>query len=105
VFSISPFDASVEAVRELLTEDLDSHGMEMEFAHTEIWKDCFPWKNLTQIVEDRMPWCIWENQGNKDAWFIGNCASFESVANVLDHNIKMQQRVTSKGAQKGAMMS
>jgi hypothetical protein len=36
-----------------------------------------------------MPWCIWENQGNEDTWFIGNYASFESVADVLDYNIKM----------------
>lgn len=89
IFSISPFDSSVEEVRELLQEDLDSYGMEMEFTHTEIWNDYFPWKNLTQVVEDRVPWRIWENQGKERTWFIGSYASFESVADVLDYNLKL----------------
>lgn len=89
IFSISPFGTTKEEVRSLLAQDLSEYNMEMSFFHTEIWPDYFPWKNLTQVVEERVPWRIWENQGAELTWYVGSYASFESVADVLDYNIKM----------------
>ena len=89
IFSAAPFGTSIEEVRSLLAQDLGEYSMDMDFVHTEIWDDYSPWKNLTQVVQDRLPWRIWDNQGSMRTWYVGSYASFETVADVLDYNIKM----------------
>lgn len=92
IFSISPIGTTEEEVRLQLKADLDQYRMNMSFVHTEIWPNYQPWKNLTQIVKEKMPWQIYDAQGKESfpkTWYIGSYVSFESVADILDYNIKM----------------
>jgi hypothetical protein len=92
IFSISPFDVTQETVRKYLKADLDEYEMNVTFIHTEIWPNYQPWKNLTQVVDEKMPWRIYDAQGKESfpkTWYIGSYVSFESVPDVLDYNIKM----------------
>jgi len=93
ILSISPIDTNVEDVRLLLKADLDEYNMTFSFLHTEIWPNYHPWKNLTQVVNEKMPWRIYDAQGKKrifpKTWYVGSYVSFESVADVLDYNIKL----------------
>lgn len=92
IFSISPIGKTEEEVRSLLQADLDAYDMDMSFVYTKIWPDYFPWKNLTQVVDERMPWRIWDAQGTAsfaNTWYVGSYVSFESVADVMDYNMKM----------------
>lgn len=92
IFSISPFDVTKEEVRSHLKADLDAYDMNVSFIHTEIWPNYQPWKNLTQVVDGKMPWRIYDAQGKESfpkTWYIGSYVSFESVPDVLDYNIKL----------------
>ena len=65
--------------------------MNMTFLHTDIWPDYFPWKNLTQIVAKKMhgTFMMPRKKSFPKTWYIGSYVSVESVADVLDYNIKM----------------
>ena len=56
---------------------------------TERWSNYMPFKSLSEVVDERMPWRMWDLQGRQRTWFIGSHVSFESVADVLDYNLKL----------------
>ena len=75
VFSISPIGTTEEAVRSLVKSYLDEYGMEFSFLHTQIWPSYCPWKNLTQVVIEKMTWRIYDAQGKKsfpNTWYVGS---------------------------------
>jgi hypothetical protein len=90
LWSIGSLGEDTDNVTPEAVADLTSLGIDFEHIYTNKIPDYFPWKNLTDVIDERVPWKIWDNQGGDlRTWFVGSYASMESVADVLDYNLKL----------------
>ena len=89
LWSVVPLGKDADDVTPEAAADLESLQIDYDHIYTNNIPDYFPWKNMTDVINERIPWKIWDNQGNMRTWFIGSYVSFESISDVLDYNLKL----------------
>jgi len=88
VFQIaSPLSSDAELTA-VLHDSLETFGIESQLIYRDRW-DYMPFFKLEEVVKERKPWRIWDLQGKHRTWWVGSYVSFESVADILDYNLKL----------------
>lgn len=88
VLQISSIETSDAQLTELMNGFLAKYNLSGDLLKRGRW-DYMPFKSLDDVVSKRAPWRMWDLQGQQSTWFVGSYASFESVADVLDYNMKL----------------
>ena len=54
-----------------------------------VCREYFPHFRAQQVARERLPWRIWDLQGQRRTWFVGSYACFETIADVVDYNLQL----------------
>jgi len=96
VLQVSDFNTPDAMLTEVAKDDAREYGFDLEFLARDRW-DYMPHFSLRDVTGNRKPWRIWNTQGERRTWWVGSHTSFESVADVLDYNLKLvNARLCSK---------
>jgi hypothetical protein len=83
----SPMKTEVE-----LKADMDSHfarfKLTLNVYDSKRWS-YFPRYSLSDIVDAKLPWKVWDLQGRRRTFHVGSYVSFESIADILDYNLQL----------------
>jgi len=83
----SPLSSDAELTA-AIHDRFEKYGIESQFIYRDRW-DYMPFFKLEEVVKERKPWRIWDLQGEHRTWWVGSYVSFESVADILDYNLKL----------------
>merc|ERR1719469_767945 len=88
VLQISDIRTSDSELTKVAEDDAQEFGVKLKFLHRNRW-DYLPHYSLDEVARQRKPWRVWSLQGQRRTWWVGSHTAFESVADVVDYNLKL----------------